>query len=60
MLRRWVGELQDVTLEPDRPEFRMRFYVLISRAREQLFLMYSGADEPRILTAFPRDLMEWR
>lgn len=56
----FLPELQDVTLEPDRPEFRMQFYVLISRAREQLFLMYSGADEPRILTAFPRDLMEWR
>jgi superfamily I DNA/RNA helicase len=56
----FLPELQDVRLEPDRPEFRMQFYVLLSRAREQLFLMYSGVDEPRVLTAFPKDLMEWR
>ena len=54
----FIPELQKLRDEPDDTDFKMRFYVLISRARDELYLMYSGIDEPRILSAFPADLVE--
>jgi DNA helicase IV len=57
----FIPELQELDVDPHGTDFRMRMYVLISRAREQLFLSYSGHDEPRIVeTAFPKELLEWR
>jgi DNA helicase IV len=56
----FIPELQDCYLEPARPDFQMTFYVLVSRAREHLFLGYSGDGDPAILRAFPRELLEWR
>jgi hypothetical protein len=38
----------------------MELYVMISRARERLFIIYSGADTPPILELFPNDLIERR
>ena len=54
----FIPELQSLTDSPHSAEFMMRFYVLVSRARENLFLMYSGDGEPAVLSAFPRDLLE--
>jgi superfamily I DNA/RNA helicase len=56
----FLPELQACTLDIASPEFKMLFYVLISRARTELFLSYSGAGEPQILKAFPKGLLEWR
>lgn len=47
----------DVSIE----RLRMRLYVLTSRARSQLYLVYSGEGEPSILKHFPMDgLDDWR
>jgi DNA helicase IV len=54
----FLPELQTVTEDPSSSEFKMKFYVLVSRARDELFLLYSG-DEPRMIQALPRDLLEW-
>jgi superfamily I DNA/RNA helicase len=56
----FLPELQTVTLDPTRPEFAMAFYVLISRARRELFLSYSGAERPAVVDAFPERLLEVR
>jgi DNA helicase IV len=55
-----LSELQSVTMEPDTTEFRMLFYVLASRARRELFLMYSGEGEPRALSGFDMTLLDDR
>jgi DNA helicase IV len=54
----FIPELQTLTDSPNTAEFKMKFYVLVSRARDELFLMYSGDGEPSVLSAFPRDLVE--
>jgi DNA helicase IV len=54
----FLPELQALTDDPNTAEFKMKFYVLVSRAREELYLLYSGDGEPRALSAFPRDLLE--
>ncbi len=54
----FIPELQTLTDDPDGIDFKMMFYVLISRARDDLYLMYSGVEEPRVLKAFPPDLVE--
>lgn len=56
----FMPELQDVRDDPNSGVFKMRFYVLISRARKNLFLSCSGDEEPKILSAFPKELIEWR
>lgn len=56
----FLPELQECTMDISLPEFKMMFYVLISRARDYLFLSSSGAGDPRVLNAFPRDFLEWR
>ena len=53
-----LPELQAVRGEPDSDELRMKFYVLTSRAREQLFLTYTGKGEPSFVAALPRDLLD--
>jgi superfamily I DNA/RNA helicase len=54
----FIPELQELKDDPYSAEFKMKFYVLISRAREELYLMYSGDGEPSVLSAFPPDLVE--
>jgi superfamily I DNA/RNA helicase len=56
----FLPELQTCALDIGSPEFKMLFFVLISRARTELYLSHSGEGEPHMLRAFPRDLLEWR
>jgi superfamily I DNA/RNA helicase len=56
----FIPELQQIDTSPNDPVLRMKFYVLISRARRYLFLSYSGPDQPRIIGMLPKDLLEWR
>lgn len=39
---------------------KMLLYVLLSRPRDHLYLLYSGNDEPPLLRLFPDDLVEKR
>jgi DNA helicase IV len=55
----FLPELQDVTADIKTPEFRMQFYVLISRARDALYATYSG-EEPKVVAVFPKELVEWQ
>lgn len=54
----FVPELQRVTQDPTSAEVRMRFYVVFSRAREELILSYCGDREPPIVADVPQDLLE--
>lgn len=56
----FLPALQAVKLDPSLPEFRMQFYVLLSRARETLTISYHGADAPLLLRAFPREMLDCR
>lgn len=58
----FIPELQMMTdTDPTSPENRMLFYVMLSRARDQLFLSWSGTtDKPRIMSMFDDGLVEWR
>jgi superfamily I DNA/RNA helicase len=56
----FIPELQDVVDDLESPEIRMKFYVLVSRAREELYLSYSGIGEPAIINLIPPDLVERR
>lgn len=56
----FMPELQAMPYDLKRPEYRMMFYVLLSRAREELYLAYSGEERPACIAAFPEDLLEWR
>lgn len=56
----FIPELQEIATDPNDPVLRMKFYVLVSRARERLFLGFSGQDQPRILEMFPKELLEWQ
>jgi superfamily I DNA/RNA helicase len=54
----FVPELQLVTGDPTSAETRMRFYVVFSRAREELILSYTGTEEPAIVKDVPDDILE--
>jgi DNA helicase IV len=56
----FIPELQELTMDMHRPEMRMRFYVLTSRTRNELFLSYSGQDRPLVVDSLPSELLEWR
>jgi hypothetical protein len=56
----FIPELQDYDRDRGGTDFRMQMYVLISRAREQLFLSYSGLETPAIVKLFTKELLEWR
>lgn len=56
----FLPELQSVRGDPKGDDLRMRFYVMTSRARETLGLMYSGNSVPLIVDAFPMDLLDDR
>jgi len=56
----FMPELQEVTDDIRSAAFKMKFYVLLSRARDNLFLTHSGQESPSILRAFPKELVEWR
>lgn len=44
--------------DPKDPETRMALYVLISRARENLYFSYSGYGEPPVVVALSKDLLQ--
>jgi superfamily I DNA/RNA helicase len=56
----FLPELQTVRGDPCSDDVRMKLYVLSSRARRALFLMYSGSGEPEIVRTFPSQLLEDR
>jgi superfamily I DNA/RNA helicase len=56
----FLPELQDVTGDPQSDDLRMRFYVMSSRAKQILGLMYTGEGAPRLVQALPLALMEDR
>jgi superfamily I DNA/RNA helicase len=56
----FLPELQNFRTDPSLPEFKMMMYVLCSRARENLFLMYSGNGEPRVVSALPKQHLDIR
>ena len=55
-----IPELQTVTLDVRNPETRMLFYVLLSRARDELYLCYSGSGEPPLIADLPEELVSRR
>jgi superfamily I DNA/RNA helicase len=56
----FLPELQAVTGDPQSDDLRMRFYVMSSRAKRVLGLMYSGEGVPRLVQGLPLALMEDR
>jgi DNA helicase IV len=56
----FLPELQYVHGDPKGDDLRMRFYVMTSRARRTLGLMYSGESTPAIVDAFTMDLLDDR
>jgi superfamily I DNA/RNA helicase len=56
----FLPELQEATGDPQADDVRMRFYVMSSRAKKVLGLMYSGEGVPRFVQGLPLALMEDR
>jgi superfamily I DNA/RNA helicase len=52
-----IPELQTVSLDIRNPQTRMLFYVLLSRAREELYLCFSGRGEPPLISDIPEELV---
>ena len=52
----FLPELERRTSDPNSDLEKMRFYVLTSRAREELFLLFSGNQLPPFLEKLPPDL----
>lgn len=56
----FLPELQ-ANRDPDGVTFRMQMYVMASRARTQLFFLYSGEGEPAVVKTLPLQLLDdWR
>ena len=57
----FLPELQANRADPEGVGFRMNMYVAVSRARSQLYLIYSGEGEPPVIKTLPLDLIDdWR
>ena len=54
----FLPELQSVTGDPRSDDLRMRFYVMASRAKSILGLMYTGKSEPNFVGALPMRLID--
>lgn len=54
----FVPELQQVTQDPTSAATRMRFYVVMSRARDELHLSWSGSSEAPPVVAHLKGLVE--
>lgn len=54
----FLPELQSVTGDPHSDDLRMRFYVMASRAKRTLGLMYTGDSEPNFVSALPMSLID--
>ncbi|MCU7730916.1 AAA family ATPase [Actinoplanes sp. KI2] len=53
----FVPDLQLVTGDVTSATIRMRFYVVTSRARNELYLSYTGDTEPPLVARIPHDLL---
>jgi DNA helicase IV len=56
----FLPELQSFKGDPSDAGFRMQMYVLSSRAKQRLFLQYSGEGVPALVDSLPLDLVEDR
>jgi DNA helicase IV len=56
----FLPELQTVKGDPTSDELRMKLYVLSSRAKQRLFLTYSGEGIPPFVAALPLGFLEDR
>jgi superfamily I DNA/RNA helicase len=56
----FLPEMQAVSGDPRSDDLRMKFYVMSSRAKRVLGLMYTGEGVPRFVQALPLALMEDR
>jgi len=56
----FLPEIQTFTSDLEDPSTKMELYVILSRARDRLFILFSGDDRPPILELFPDDLIEFR
>jgi DNA helicase IV len=56
----FLPELQTIPDDVTGATLRMRFYVLMSRARRELYLMYSGDNAPAIVRDIPKHLVDVR
>ena len=54
----FLPELQSVTGDPHGDDLRMKFYVMASRAKSALGLMYTGDSEPKFVAALPIRLID--
>ena len=52
----FLPELQDLTMSPGTPEFKMTLYTILSRARDLLFCSYTG-EKPEVVEQFPPRLL---
>ena len=56
----FLPELQAVNMDMQILENKMMFYVLLSRAREYLYMLYSGPGKPAPFESIPDDLVKYR
>lgn len=56
----FIPDLETINMNMANPENKMLFYVLLSRARQQLYLLYSAATKPALLNLIPETLTEFR
>jgi DNA helicase IV len=54
----FLPELQSVTGDSQGDDLRMRFYVMASRAKRTLGLLYTGDSEPKFVAALPMNLID--
>ncbi|HVU56083.1 MAG TPA: 3'-5' exonuclease [Puia sp.] len=56
----FLPEMQYINMDMQMLENKMLFYVLLSRAREYLYMLYSGTGMPAVLELIPENLAEYR
>jgi DNA helicase IV len=56
----FLPEMQKINLDMQLLENKMLFYVLLSRARQYLYMLYSGTGRPALFDFIPEDLVEYR
>lgn len=57
----FLPELQANRADPQGVGFRMSLYVMTSRARAELYFLYSGEGEPAVVKTLPLELLDdWR
>lgn len=58
----FLPELQSLkSNDPSAERFRMRMYVLTSRAKRELYFLYSGEGDPPLISTLPLSLLDdWR